>query len=140
MWQGEFLSSNSIVKSWRFLRCWREPKLNICLVCLFSFTVFKFSEIQWLHFTLFHTCSPKKRVEKERQNLLSTSTNSSISACLKHTMWKQEADSHREGVSSLKKTESFNSFVNLHEWKRAIAYLLSDTKAQEQLFVFLIYR
>lgn len=77
----------------------------------FSSKCSKFTGLLWLRYTHSHTCSPqeKKSWETERQNLLSTSTNSSTSVCLGCTERKRamQADRHTErGYLLLKKARN----------------------------------
>lgn len=129
-WQGKFSLSPKQTQAIR------EPKpqyLRGLFVFLYSFRVF----LEYHDFTSNPSIPVLPRKRLTEANLLSTSTNSSTSACLKHTQSESMRQTLTEGDFLIKQTkqkkEFLNSFANLHEWKRAIAYLLSDTKAQKQL-------
>lgn len=82
-----------------------------CLCALSPLPLAQSVEVYWITLTSLHTLthllSPGKSWETERQNLLSTSTDSGTSACLGCTERKRVRQADREGGTSVLKKPGY---------------------------------
>lgn len=116
-------------------------KFGICCASTFSSLYLKVSEftrLLWLCCSLSHTCSPREKVQTERQNLLSTSANWSASTLPGVHGESRQTDRQR----ALKKhsSGSLDWCVNLREKKEAALTCWVTPRLRSVFSVFLIYR
>lgn len=120
---------------------WHSKQLKfgifVLQLCSLQLKGLKFTGLLWLCCTLTHPLCSGKSWETERQNLFSTLSKSSTSACLGCIERKRarQADKEKVPPSFQKSQESLNRCVDLHERKKAATLTCWVTLRMRSVFL-----